>query len=95
MRLVSLALMLAAMPGMALPFTLINFFQVSEGRLPEASAYLATSRLFLVTQLGFIRTRLHQSIALVLSRFGAWLPSSRAVNAWLVRDCISCVWAHV
>ena len=64
-RLASLALagMLAAMPVTAQPVTLINVFEVPEGKLPEAITYWEASRAFLATQPGFIRTRLHQSIA--------------------------------
>ncbi|MBP0465198.1 antibiotic biosynthesis monooxygenase [Roseomonas sp. PWR1] len=64
-RLASLAPagMLASMPAMAQPVTLINVFEVPEGKLPEAITYWEASRAFLATQPGFIRTRLHQPIA--------------------------------
>ena len=51
------------MPATAQPAALINVFEVLEGKLPEAITYWEASRDFLATQPGFIRTRLHQSIA--------------------------------
>lgn len=64
-RLGSLALagMLASMHAMAQPVTLINVFEVPEGKLPEAVTYWEASRAFLAAEPGFIRTRLHQSVA--------------------------------
>ncbi len=57
-----LAGFLAAGPAAAQPVTLINVFEVPAGRLDEAVRYWEAARDILVTQPGYVSTRLHQAI---------------------------------
>jgi len=54
--------LLAASPAAAQQVTLINVFEVPQGRLEETIRYWEAARDFLVQQPGYVSTRLHQAI---------------------------------
>jgi heme-degrading monooxygenase HmoA len=54
--------LLAAGPAAAQPVTLINVFEVPQGRLEETIRFWEAARDVLVRQPGYVSTRLHQSI---------------------------------